>query len=349
MRVGKACSGQAEGRTKKVAAQRAARAVYERLLAARRARFRRPRKRIADRADIARNPRQMIEFSAPCPTTSAPSTRELPARDSSCSTTPGASSPSRRRNTSRSIPQPGWVEHDANEIWRRTREVIADALEQRALRPADLAAIGITNQRETTVVWDRHTGAPVYNALVWQDTRTADAVAETGARWRPGPLPRQDRPAAGHLFQRAQDPLDSGQRRRRARARRSGRPAVRQHRYVPAVESHRRPAPHRLHQRQPHHADEPGDAGLGRRAARSLPHSARHAAAHRVQQRGLRRGDARRSSRACRSPGILGDQQAALVGQTCFRAGEAKNTYGTGCFLLMNTGTEACSPRSTAC
>src|ERR1039457_1043696 len=75
-------------------------------------------------------------------------------------------------------PQPGWVEHDANEIWRRTREVMALALEQRALVAGDLAAIGITNQRETTVVWDRHSGAPVYNALVWQDTRTTAAVAE---------------------------------------------------------------------------------------------------------------------------------------------------------------------------
>src|SRR6266536_3851599 len=75
-------------------------------------------------------------------------------------------------------PQPGWVEHDANEIWRRTREVIAGALAQRGLTAGDLAAIGITNQRETTVVWDRESGAPVHNALVWQDTRTAEAVAE---------------------------------------------------------------------------------------------------------------------------------------------------------------------------
>src|SRR5215468_4013663 len=78
-------------------------------------------------------------------------------------------------------PQPGWVEHDASEIWRRTEEVIAAALEQRALSAADLAAIGITNQRETTVLWDRRSGEPVYNALVWQDTRTAGAVAEMAA------------------------------------------------------------------------------------------------------------------------------------------------------------------------
>src|SRR3984893_1432074 len=75
-------------------------------------------------------------------------------------------------------PQPGWVEHDADEIWRRTQEVIALGLTQRGLHAKDLAAIGITNQRETTVVWDRRTGLPVHNALVWQDTRVADAVAE---------------------------------------------------------------------------------------------------------------------------------------------------------------------------
>src|SRR5437870_5529594 len=78
-------------------------------------------------------------------------------------------------------PQPGWVEHDPAEIWRRTEEVMADALELRGLRAADIAAIGITNQRETTVVWDRRTGDPVHNALVWQDTRTAAAVAEMAA------------------------------------------------------------------------------------------------------------------------------------------------------------------------
>src|SRR5436305_290863 len=75
-------------------------------------------------------------------------------------------------------PKPGWVEHDAEEIWRRTQEVIGEAMQQRSLRPADLAAIGITNQRETTVVWDRKTGKPLANALVWQDTRVADTVAE---------------------------------------------------------------------------------------------------------------------------------------------------------------------------
>src|ERR1039458_1316249 len=68
-------------------------------------------------------------------------------------------------------PKPGWVEHDPCEIWHRTQEVIGAAMRKKKLKPADLAAIGITNQRETTVVWNRKTGEPVYNALVWQDTR----------------------------------------------------------------------------------------------------------------------------------------------------------------------------------
>src|SRR5437588_319447 len=87
-------------------------------------------------------------------------------------------------------PKPGWVEHDPEEIWRRTQEVIAEAVQKRSLRPADIAAIGITNQRETTVVWSRKTGKPLANALVWQDTRVAGMVAElakTGGqdRFRP--------------------------------------------------------------------------------------------------------------------------------------------------------------------
>ena len=76
-------------------------------------------------------------------------------------------------------PKPGWVEHDALEILRRTEEVIAEALAQRGLRASDLAAIGITNQRETTVVWERKTGKPVANEIVWQDTRVADEVRRT--------------------------------------------------------------------------------------------------------------------------------------------------------------------------
>src|SRR5437773_9227383 len=78
-------------------------------------------------------------------------------------------------------PKPGWVEHDALEILRRTEEVVAEALSQRGLRASDLAAIGITNQRETTVVWERKTGKPISNAIVWQDTRVSDDVKRFSA------------------------------------------------------------------------------------------------------------------------------------------------------------------------
>ena len=74
-------------------------------------------------------------------------------------------------------PQPGWVEHDLEEIWQLTEDVIAQAMAQAGLKPADLAAVGITNQRETTVLWNRKTGKPVANAIVWQDTRVAGEVA----------------------------------------------------------------------------------------------------------------------------------------------------------------------------
>src|ERR1700759_5360742 len=84
-------------------------------------------------------------------------------------------------------PKAGWVAHDAKEIWRRTREVIGGAMASSDAEAGDVKAIGITNQRETTVVWDRETGEPVYNAIVWQDTRTEEIVA--GRRTRPPPAP----------------------------------------------------------------------------------------------------------------------------------------------------------------
>jgi glycerol kinase len=240
------------------------------------------------------------------------------------------------------FPEPGWVEHDASEIWRRTREVIATALEQRALQPSDLAGIGITNQRETVVVWDRRTGLPVHNALVWQDTRVAPAVAEMAASGG------QDRfraktglPLATYFSAlKAQWILD----------------------HVPGARARA----------------EAGDLLFGNidtfmvwnlsgglhvtdctNASRTmlmnlatLDWDDELLAAFRIPRAMLPRiaSSSEVYGRAAIPEllgvpiaGILGDQQAALVGQTCFKAGEAKNTYGTGCFLLMNTG-EHCTP-----
>ncbi len=107
-------------------------------------------------------------------------------------------------------PKPGWVEHDPMEIWERTQEVIAGALKKSDISPKDIAAVGVTNQRETTVVWEKATGKPVYNAIVWQDTRTdkiCNELAKDGGQDR---FRDESRPAAGDLFLRPQDQMDPG-------------------------------------------------------------------------------------------------------------------------------------------
>jgi glycerol kinase len=238
-------------------------------------------------------------------------------------------------------PNPGWVEHNPEEIWQRTREVIAEAMAKGKLHPSDLAAIGITNQRETTLVWNRKTGKPVANALVWQDTRVANYVNELAKSGG------QDRfrgttglPLATYF---------SGLKIR----------WILEH-----VKGVREMA-------------EAGDVLFGNVDTFLVWHltGGSHGGIHvtdvtnasRTQLMNLAdlRWDAEiletfgipatMLPRICSSSevyahvkepvlkdvpiaGILGDQQAALVGQTCFRTGEAKNTYGTGCFLLMNTG-----------
>ncbi len=108
------------------------------------------------------------------------------------------------------FPKPGWVEHDPMEIWARTQDVIKGGLEKSGVSPADIAAVGVTNQRETAVVWEKATGKPVYNAIVWQDTRTDKICNALGRKWRAGSVPSEGRPAAGHLFLRPQNQMDSG-------------------------------------------------------------------------------------------------------------------------------------------
>ncbi len=114
-------------------------------------------------------------------------------------------------------PKPGWVEHDPLEIWERTQEVMNGALEKSGVSSKDIAAIGITNQRETTVVWDKNTGKPIYNAIVWQDTRTDVIINELAQDGRTRSLQTHDRPASFHLFFWSKAEMDSRQRGRRAR------------------------------------------------------------------------------------------------------------------------------------
>ena len=241
-------------------------------------------------------------------------------------------------------PRPGWVEHNAEEIWQRTREVIADATAKGGIRPADLAAIGITNQRETTVVWNRRTGKSVANALVWQDTRVADYVAELSKsggqdrfREKTGlPLTtyfsglkirwilehvkgvRELAEAGDVLFGTIDSFLVWHL---------TGGPTGGIH--ITDVTNASRT---QLMDLKTLSWDREILATFGIPDA-MLPRirSSSEVYAH-AKVRGLK---------DVAIAGILGDQQAALVGQTCFRPGEAKNTYGTGCFLLMNTGERA--------
>ncbi|HEY8565026.1 MAG TPA: glycerol kinase GlpK [Beijerinckiaceae bacterium] len=237
-------------------------------------------------------------------------------------------------------PKPGWVEHDPLEIWRNTQIVIGDALAKVGLSPRDLAAVGITNQRETTLLWDRRTGEPLHNALVWQDTRVDAEVAafardggkdrlraKTGLplasyfsglklRWLLDHLPgaRAKAEAGDALFGTVDSwclwNLTGG------------------------VEGG-------LHLTDVTNASRTQLMGL-----ESLAWDDEILALFAIPRACLPRivsssevyGEASGVLAGVPVAGILGDQQAALVGQACFEAGEAKNTYGTGCFLLMNTG-----------
>jgi glycerol kinase len=238
-------------------------------------------------------------------------------------------------------PRPGWVEHDAEEIWKRTEEVIAEAMQQRGLTSRDLAAIGITNQRETTVVWERTTGKPVHHAIVWQDTRVSDYVSEfikhggqdrfrraTGLplatyfsalklRWILDNVPHaRNRANSGELLFGTVDSfllwrLTGGA-----------------HGGVHATDVTNASRTQLMNletlswdNELLHAFDIP---------AAVLPKICSSSQLYGTAQ----------SPSITQVPiaGILGDQQAALVGQTCFKSGEAKNTYGTGCFLLINTG-----------
>jgi glycerol kinase len=245
------------------------------------------------------------------------------------------------------LPQAGWVEHNPVEIWERTRAVLESALNQRQLSASDLAALGITNQRETTVVWNRRTGRPYYNAIVWQDTRT-DRIATALERSGAGDVIRRKAglpPATYFSGGKIKWILDN-------------------------VEGVRADA-------------ENGDAIFGNTDSWLLWHLTGGTAggvhvtdvtnASRTMLMNLETldwddellsffdipramlpvirpsSDPKGYGSTLRTgplggevplTGDLGDQQAATVGQVCFAPGEAKNTYGTGNFMLLNTGTE---------
>src|SRR5277367_2170817 len=240
-------------------------------------------------------------------------------------------------------PRAGWVEHDPEEIWRRTQEVIAEAMQLRGFRPKDLAAIGITNQRETTVVWNRKTAIPVHNALVWQDMRVQDTVAEFARDG--GPDRFRDKTGL---------PLATYFSGLKIRWILNNVPGVRELAETGDVlfgniDSFLVWKLTGGPNGGVHVTDVTNASRTQLMDLRTLAWDSELLAAFGIPEKMLPRicsssevyGSAQLDAvKGVPIAGILGDQQAALVGQTCFRPGEAKNTYGTGCFLLMNTGGE---------
>jgi len=239
-------------------------------------------------------------------------------------------------------PKPGWVEHNPVEIWERTQEVIEGALKKSDISPADIAAVGITNQCETTVVWEKATGKPVYNAIVWQDTRTdqiCNELAKDGGqdrfREKVGlPLATY---FSGPKVKWILDNVEGA----RAKAEKgevlfgnidtfviwnlTGGPKGGVH--VTDVSNASRTMLMNL---------ETLDWDPDMLAVMGIP----KAMLPKICPSSSVYGYAKGALDGIPVAGDLGDQQAALFGQTCFSAGEAKNTYGTGCFMLLNTGTK---------
>ena len=246
------------------------------------------------------------------------------------------------------FPKPGWVEHDAVEIWQRTQEVITGALRKANITASDLAGVGITNQRETAVVWDKTTGKPVHNAIVWQDTRTdtiCNELAKQGGQDRfrekvglplatyfsgpkvkwilenvPGVRERAERGEVvfGNVDSWCLWNLTGG---------------VNGGLHITDVTNASRTM---LMDLKTLSWDDEILQILGIPRA-MLPEIRPSSAVY---------GKCVFPLAGVEVAGDLGDQQAAIFGQTCYSVGEAKNTYGTGNFLLLNTGTEPVQSRS---
>jgi glycerol kinase len=243
------------------------------------------------------------------------------------------------------FPKAGWVEHNAVEIWDNTRAVVAGALAKADLKASDIAAVGITNQRETALVWDKTTGKPVYNAIVWQDTRTDAICRELGALG--GGADRYKAKVGLPLATYFSGPkvrwiLDNVE---GAREKAEAGDLVFGNMDTWTLWNMTGGVNGGLHVTEPTNASRTllmdldtlsWDADIA--ADMKIPLSM----LPEIKSSSEVYGNAREQGSLAGVPiaGILGDQQAATFGQACLSPGEAKNTYGTGNFMLLNTGTE---------
>ena len=250
-------------------------------------------------------------------------------------------------------PERGWVEHDPVEIWEDVMETVTRGLATAGLEPGQLAALGIANQRETTVVWEAETGDPVYNAIVWQDRRTTDRVAEIRAEEKVEWIREKTGLECDAYFSATKiewlldnadviEPLRAGEPSLRSRAE-AGELLVGTldswliykltGNHVTDVTNASRTMLYNIHDLAWDH-ELLDEFDVPEAALPEVRPSSDERAYGRTDPDGF-------LGAAVPVTGALGDQQAALVGQTCFDAGEAKSTYGTGSFYLMNTGEEA--------
>ncbi|MBD3242978.1 MAG: glycerol kinase GlpK [Chitinivibrionales bacterium] len=248
-------------------------------------------------------------------------------------------------------PRPGWVEHAPVEIWERTQEVVLRSLESAGIAAADLAAVGITNQRETTVVWDKQTGEPLHNAIVWMDTRNGELVRRMAGR-RGGQNALRSR--TGLPFStyfaglKLKWLIENDARVRDAVSERRAlfgtvdswliwnlTGGVHGGRHLTDVTNASRTMLMDL-ERLDWDSDICDDFDIPLELLPRIGASS-----------GVLAQTAADSPFGAGIPiaGVVGDQQAAMIGQVCFDVGDVKNTYGTGCFVLLNTGTK---PRQSA-
>ena len=236
------------------------------------------------------------------------------------------------------FPKPGWVEHDANEIWATQLFTAQEALKRAGLTASDIAGIGITNQRETTVVWDRDTGTPIHNAIVWQDRRTAARCDQLKARGLAATIKKKTGLVVDAYF--------------------SGTKLEWILKHVPGARAKAKAGQlafgtidtwliwnltgGRVHVTDPSNASRTmlfnlkGDWDNDLLKVLSVPRSV----LPEVKSWSEVYGHTTLLGGSIPIAGIAGDQQAALFGQACTQPGMVKNTYGTGCFMLMNTGTK---------